>query len=137
MSGFATVSTRPSDLEGDRVTRPVRRGAAAALTGLATVLLTAGPAWADNPIGPAEGEEPGKGLGTLASVLLFVGIPLLTAVIVFAAVWLPGAVTANRYRPGKGWSARPVWFAGPADPLAAVEAADTGDVVRGGASGSW
>lgn len=119
------------------MTRPVRRGAAAALTGLATVLLTAGPAFAENPIGPAEGEDPGKGLGTVATLLLFVGIPLVSAVVIFTVVWLPGAVTANRYRPGKAWAARPVWFAGPAEPLAAIEAAQTGDVVRGGASGSW
>jgi len=53
------------------------------------------------------------------------------------AVWLPGALRSHRYRPAKGWDASPVWFAGPPEPVAAVQAAEPGDVVRGGASGSW
>ena len=49
----------------------------------------------------------------------------------------PGMIHSSRYRPTRGWSAAPLWFGGPADPAAAVESAQTGDLVRGGASGSW
>ncbi len=54
-----------------------------------------------------------------------------------ALVWLPGVVRGNRYRPNRGWSAAPVWFAGPEDPVAAVEKAHSGGAGKGGASGSW
>jgi hypothetical protein len=119
------------------VSRAVTRAATAGLAGLVTVLLTAAPAFADNPLGPKEGADPGRGLGPGGTLLLYVGLPLLATVLIAAVVWLPGAVRANRYRPNKPWNASPVWFAGPADPVAAVESAAVGDVVRGGASGSW
>ena len=120
------------------MSRALPRAATAGLTGIVTVLLTAGPAFAGgNPIGPSEGADPGRGLGTGATLLLFVGGPLLMLMLVAGAVLLPGLVRANRYRPTKGWAAAPVWFAGPADPVTAVQDATVGDVVRGGASGSW
>lgn len=104
---------------------------------LVTLLLTAGPAFADNPLGPSEGEDPGEGRGALGTLLLYVALPLAIAFTIFLVVWLPGAVKANRYRPNRAWLATPVWFAGPPDPVAAVQSAEPGDVVRGGASGSW
>jgi hypothetical protein len=119
------------------VSRALTRVATAALTGLVTTLLTAAPAFADNPIGTSEGEDAGKGLGTVGTILLYVVVPLAVAFGIFLLVWLPGAVKANRYRPNKGWHATPVWFAGPPDPVDAVQKAETGDVVRGGASGTW
>ena len=120
------------------MSRVLPRTLTALLAGTATLLLTAGPALASgNPLGPSEGAEPGRGLGTGATLLLFVGAPVLMLVIVGGAVLLPGLVRANRYRPAKGWSASPVWFAGPADPVTAVQDATLGDIVRGGASGSW
>ncbi|MGZ6826593.1 MAG: aa3-type cytochrome oxidase subunit CtaJ [Mycobacteriales bacterium] len=119
------------------MSRAVTRAATAGLTGLVTVLLTAAPAFATDPLGPAEGADPGKGLSTGATLLLYVGIPVTAFVLIGLVVWLPGAVRANRYRPNKGWNASPVWFAGPPEPVAAVQSADRGDVVRGGASGSW
>ena len=63
--------------------------------------------------------------------------PLAILLLVAALVWLPGMVRGSRYRPNRGWTAAPLWFGGPADPAAAVETAQTGDLVRGGASGSW
>ncbi|MFN2539981.1 MAG: hypothetical protein ABR549_17760 [Mycobacteriales bacterium] len=105
---------------------------------MGTVLLSAGPALADrNPVGPADGDEPGKGLGPAATILLFVVLPVLVASIIALVVWMPGALRNHRYRPAKGWNAPPVWFAGPVEPVAAVQSAELGDVVRGGASGSW
>ena len=71
------------------------------------------------------------------TVLLYVVVPLLVLLSVAALAWLPAMMRNKRYRPREGWDAEPVWFAGPADPVAAVESAETGDVVRGGAGGSW
>ncbi len=123
------------------VTRVVTTGLALVATSgaaLLTALVTAGPALAaDYPIGPSEGEDRAPGLGTLTTLALYVGLPLLAAALIFAITWIPGALSANRYRPGKGWGAEPVWFAGPPDPVAAVQTAEVGDVVRGGAHGSW
>ena len=110
-------------------------GTAGAL--LLTVVLTAAPAFADNPLGPSEGEEREPGLGLVRTLLTYVGIPLLLLLVVATITWLPGAVKQGRYRPAQGWGAAPVWFAGPVSPVEAVESAETGDVVRGGASGSW
>ncbi len=119
------------------MSRAVTRVATAGLAGLVTALLTAAPAFADNPIGPSEGADPGKSLGTGGTLLLYLVLPLVTVVLISAVVWLPGAMRSHRYRPNKAWTASPVWFAGPPEPLAAVQSADPGDVVRGGASGSW
>jgi hypothetical protein len=119
------------------VSRAVTRAATAGFAGLVTVLLTAAPAFAEDKLGPKEGADPGNGLGAGGTVLVYLVLPLTAALLISAVVWLPGAVRANRYRPNKGWLASPVWFAGPAEPVAAVQAAQLGDVVRGGASGSW
>lgn len=114
------------------------RSAAVALSAVATVLLTAGPALADrNPLGPSEGAEPGEGLSAAATIGLFVLVPLAMMGFIAALVLLPGLVRGTRYRPQMGWDAAPVWFAGPLDPAAAVADAQPGDVVRGGGSGSW
>ena len=107
-----------------------------AVTITVTVLITAAPAFAENPLGNAEGADPGKSLGTVAALLLYVALPLLSLALIATVVLLPG-VRAHRYRPAKGWNASPVWFAGPPEPVAAVQAAELGDVVRGGSSGGW
>ncbi len=77
------------------------------------------------------------GLGALEAIGLFVVVPATLLLTIAALVWLPGMVRGNRYRPSKGWSASPLWFGGPPDPAAAVETASAGELVRGGASGSW
>ena len=107
-----------------------------AVTVTVTVFITAAPAFAENPLGNAEGADPGKSLGTVAALLLYVALPLLSLALIATVVLLPG-VRAHRYRPAKGWNASPVWFAGPPEPVAAVQAAELGDVVRGGSSGGW
>lgn len=78
-----------------------------------------------------------ESLTTLQAVLLYGVAPLVILLLIAAVVWLPGMIRSSRYRPTRGWNAAPLWFGGPADPAAAVESAQTGDLVRGGASGSW
>jgi hypothetical protein len=121
------------------VSRLRARAAAGATAGaLLTVLLTAGPALAANDeLGPREGADTTSGISLGETLLLYVLVPAVIIFAIAALVWLPGMVKADRYRPQRGWSAAPVWFAGPPDPVAAVETADPGSAVRGGASGSW
>ena len=110
----------------------------AALASMSLVLLTAGPALADrNPLGPREGADPGSGLSAAATIALYLLVPLAIMAGIASLVLLPGLVRGARYRPAMGWDAAPVWFAGPLDPVTAVAEAEPGDVVRGGASGSW
>ena len=91
-----------------------------------------------NHLGFSDGVAPaGDGLTTLQTVLLFGVAPLVILLLIAAVVWLPGMIRSSRYRPTRGWNAAPLWFGGPADPASAVESAQTGDLVRGGASGSW
>ncbi len=116
-----------------------RRPARAALLGSALlgVVLTASPAFAADQLGRTEGAEPGAGLSAVATIAWFILVPAVILLGVAALVWLPGMVKADRYRPARGWTASPVWFAGPPDPVAAVETAETSHGTRGGASGTW
>ena len=117
-----------------------RASAACVSAALLTVVLTAAPALAASPnseLGPREGADLSSGLSLGATLLIFVIGPLVIMLGIAALVWLPGMAKADRYRPQGGWSAAPVWFAGPPDPVAAVETADASTDVRGGASGSW
>lgn len=107
------------------------------VTAMAVLPVLAGPAAAANPLGPSEGDDPGRGLGAAGTLVLFVAVPLAILLATAALVWLPGMLRARRYRPTRGWSAAPVWFAGPPDPASAVQDAQVGELVRGGASGGW
>jgi hypothetical protein len=102
-----------------------------------TTLLSAAPAFADDIVGPLEGADPGDPLGPGGTILLFVVTPLAIFGLIALLVLLPGAVRSHRYRPAEGWAADPVWFSGPVEADTAVAQAQPGDVVRGGASGSW
>ena len=115
---------------------------------LATVVLTAcssqefiepsvGAGSGDGPRGARHGAQPGDGLTLAEGLLYYVLAPAVILLVVAALVWLPSVVRGNRYRPQRGWSAPPVWFAGPPDPAAAVEQAQVDEAKRGGASGSW
>jgi hypothetical protein len=116
-----------------------RRSRSACLTGaLLTVLLTAAPAVAGyDPDGPQEGVRSKAGMSPLETIAVFVLIPAAIVLVIGGLAWLTGAEKGSRYRPQRGWSGSPIWFAGPPDPAGAVAGADTGSLVRGGASGSW
>ena len=124
-------------------TRSAAGGARALLTTAGLTVLTSGllsaPASAvsNGDIGPREGADLDSGIGLGMTVLLYLVVPAVILIGTAALVWLPGMVKADRYRPTKGWRAAPVWFAGPPDPVAAVETANVGQDLRGGASGSW
>ena len=90
-----------------------------------------------NSLGYQDGVAPVEGVTLLEGLALYVLAPLVILLVIAALVWLPGMVRTSRYRPGRGWGAAPLWFGGPPDPAAAVESADTGGIVRGGASGNW
>ena len=113
--------------------RPVR---ATVLCGLLAVALS-GCARDERTSGLPGNDPSAAEVGATGAVVLYLLVPLGIALVIAALSWLPGMVRNSRYRPGAGWSAPPVWFAGPPDPAAAVEAAETGDMNRGGASGSW
>lgn len=88
-------------------------------------------------LGYQDGTAPGDPISVLEALTIYFVLPAVILLAVAALVWLPGMVRASRYRPGRGWTAAPLWFGGPPDPAAAVESAQTGDLVRGGASGDW
>lgn len=90
-----------------------------------------------NHLGYVDGVAPAEGLTFFEGLAVFLLAPAAILLLIAALVWLPGMVRSSRYRPGRGWSAAPLWFGGPPDPAAAVESASTGDLVRGGASGDW
>ena len=117
----------------------LRRMRLSAVAVASTVALAACGSTRDNNIlGYRNGVAPdGNGLSTLEVVAIFVLVPLVLLLGIAALVWLPGVVRGSRYRPSAGWSPAPMWFGGPPDPVAAVEAASVGELTRGGAGGSW
>ena len=129
-----TISTPSGGLLAGRV----RATLAIAATAVALTACGGNDPAATNHLGFGNGVAPeGDGLTTLQAVLVYGLGPLAILLLIAAVVWLPGMVRSSRYRPARGWNAAPLWFGGPADPAAAVESARTGDLVRGGASGSW
>lgn len=73
----------------------------------------------------------------LGGILVVLAVAVVITAVISLLALLPAARHRHRYRPQEGWNAEPVWFAGPPDPARAVEQAQAGDVVRGGAGGSW
>ncbi|MEV4411958.1 hypothetical protein [Catellatospora sp. NPDC049609] len=89
----------------------------------------------------------------LPDLLIYAGIPLAVIAIVFAWVYAAGGRNAKRYRPGRPYEFKPVWFLarpeadGPdghaaLDAAARAELVAAGDAspvvdVTGGASDRW
>lgn len=108
------------------------------LAAAAALTACGGQRVSSNQLGYDTGVAPGSdGLSLLEGLALYVLAPGAILLLVAALVWLPGVLRGTSYRPGRVWSAPPLWFGGPPDPTAAVESATPGSMARGGASGSW
>jgi hypothetical protein len=97
----------------------------------ATVLTLAyaGPASADIP----DGWSHPSSVSPVTFVLLFIGIPILITLGIFAAVYLPGIVRGEKVAPA-GARSEDQWFGGRRE-LEAPERERERD--SGGASGTW
>jgi hypothetical protein len=116
----------------------LRAHALAAAAVLVTLLLSGCTGSGDVPTYPhGKTDESITDGSVLRTVVLYVVIPLAIVALISALSWLPGVRRGTRYRPQFGWTAAPVWFAGPPDAVSAVQSAEVGDVRRGGAGGSW
>jgi len=79
------------------------------------------------------------------TVLVFVCIPLVVILAVYAMIYGASAARSKRYRPGRPFASAPVWFlaeetpgvaaAAPVPALTGAETGTHGEV--GGASDSW
>ena len=115
-----------------RTRRTVRRLLTAGGAALASVVVLAGPALADD-----DGEVHGKGLGAGETIAIFVLIPVGVFLVIAFFSALPSMLKRPRYRPGRPWKHDPLWFSGPDDPDAALANARPGATARGGASAEW
>lgn len=127
-----------------------RRALRAATVGsLAAVpLLLASPALA---VHREAGDDPGSGMSAVATILVYIGIPLAVASVIALLVLAPSIARGNRYRPHQlSWWAAPVWFGGPRDErgeasnraltgtsLKELTAVATTAQIEGGASARW
>ncbi len=91
--------------------------------------------WADPP-----------STSTLEALLIFVGIPLLSAGVIALIVMAPSLAKGPRYRPSQDWSAESEWFGAPSGETYAVGAPGSGQTElepaettseTGGASARW
>lgn len=114
-----------------KLARRARRTSAVLLVG-ALVVVGGGPAGADVP----EGWSQPPDVDPIHALLLFVGLPLLTFLVITALVVVPGIVKGERFTPG-GQATEDQWFGGPRQGTAALPAPDSEDSKAGGASGRW
>ena len=107
------------------------------VTAAALTACGSGSEGATNILGYPNGAGPeSPELTTFETLAMYIIVPGAIFGGVALLVWLPGLIRGS-YRPGRGWSAPPLWFAGPDNPTKAVESADPKGMPRGGASGSW
>lgn len=129
------MNTRPSVRAGFRAAFV---GAVLAYLLVAVSLLAASPAMALNR---DDGDDPGPGMSTLKMLGIFVGIPVLSMVLIWILVSVPSMMRGPRYRPGKEWQANSEWYGGPGDEVeggsgaAELEAGDTAKSDRGSDTG--
>jgi hypothetical protein len=122
---------------------------AAAVTGATTgAVLLGSPAFAAHR---DDGDDPGKGLSALETLLIFGVIPVALFLLIALLVSVPSIARGPRYRADRGWQGPPLVFgaprdlqlpSGPAGSAQAIEAAH-GDSTSepapegGGASARW
>lgn len=113
----------------------VRRIVVLAVSGIAIAglsLALAAPAGADEPeFWP---EQPS--IDKLEAVLLLGGVPLLLAVLIAIAVYLPALARGERVAPGAP-SVENQWLGGPRKSAGELAGPDSADSQAGGASGRW
>jgi hypothetical protein len=100
------------------------------LAGLSVAL--AAPAGADVPEGWPD-PEPIDGLGAL---LLLVGVPLLIALVIGLAVYVPAFARGERLAPGAP-QVEDQWLGGPRKSAGQLAGPDSEDSQAGGAGGRW
>lgn len=62
-----------------------------------------------------DGDDPGKPLGRMKALGLFVGVPIALFLLIALAVSIPSMMRGPKYRPGKEWQAAPEWYGAPDD----------------------
>ena len=124
--------------------RSLLASAAAAAVLAVTSLALAGPAAASERGVVYDGDEPGPGYTPLEALALFVGIPVLSIVIIAIAVYAPGWVKGRSGSAEAAVAGEPVWLSSPAGTMAApsgpgmiTPGGPTDHEERGGASARW
>ncbi len=116
--------------------RTVRRRlvtlASAALVWGVTSVSLATPAGADVPEGWPEADNG----STLHNLMLIAGVPLLLALLIALAIYVPALVRGERITPG-ATSPENEWLGGPRRSSAELAGPDTDHSEAGGASGRW
>lgn len=82
----------------------------------ATLLVTITPALAREQ---DAGSDPGESLSPLATLLIFVGIPVGLFLLIVLLVSAGSIAGGTRYRPDRVWDATPVEFGMPVEPATA------------------
>ena len=125
--------------------RPLITSIASALVVAVMAIVAASPVAANERGVVYDGDDPGPGYTPLEALGLFVGIPVLTIVIIVLAVYAPGWA---RGRGGasteESASREPLWLSSPAGTMAApsgpgmiTASGPTDHEERGGASARW
>ena len=123
--------------------RSLLASAAAAAVLAVTSLALAGPAAAQSGV-VYDGDDPGPGYTPLEALALFVGIPVLSIVIIAVAVYAPGWVKGRSGSSEGEGAGEPLWLSSPAGTMAApggpgmiTASGPTDHEERGGASARW
>ena len=123
--------------------RSLLASTAAAVVLAVTSLVLAGPAAAQSGV-VYDGDDPGPGYTPLEALTLFVGIPVLSMVVIAVAVYAPGWVKGRAGVSGGEVPGEPLWLSSPAGTMTApggpgmiTASGPTDHEERGGASARW
>lgn len=111
------------------MTSPLIRRTALLLVAATVPVLVAGPAGAEVPEGWSNPDD----VSFLHLLLTVAGIPLVLAVLIALAVYLPALARGEKVAPGA--TTQDEWFGGPNREPAEIEAGEAR--TTGGGSGSW
>lgn len=111
------------------MTSPLIRRTALLLVAAAVPVLAASPAGAEVPEGWSNPDD----VGFLSLLVTVAGLPLVLAVLIALAVYLPALARGEKLTPGG--RAQDEWFGGPRREPAELESRGAGQT--GGGSGSW